>query len=143
MGSERYAFSQPMAFAIAEANSTRKDPAGQAPEKGDPLDPAAVAEVSPCICRNPGGLPNVYEGQRALRQALMPYLILSDIHGNREALEAVLDHAQVRYDEILCLDHPRGLDELPLSRFLFVYRPKDCCPAYHGDACYRRRNFPK
>ena len=33
----------------------------------------------------------------------MPYLIVSDIHGNREALEAVLDHAQGRYDEILCL----------------------------------------
>src|SRR5580765_3367523 len=33
----------------------------------------------------------------------MPYLILSDIHGNREALEAVLDHAQGRYDQILCL----------------------------------------
>ena len=25
----------------------------------------------------------------------MHYLILSDIHGNREALEAVLDHAQM------------------------------------------------
>jgi predicted phosphodiesterase len=33
----------------------------------------------------------------------MPFLILSDIHGNREALEAVLDHAQNRYDRILCL----------------------------------------
>ena len=33
----------------------------------------------------------------------MPYLILSDIHGNREALEAVLAHAQGRYDQILCL----------------------------------------
>src|SRR6266851_6134677 len=33
----------------------------------------------------------------------MPYLILSDVHGNREALEAVLDHAQGRYDQILCL----------------------------------------
>jgi predicted phosphodiesterase len=33
----------------------------------------------------------------------MPYLILSDIHGNREALEAVLDHAQGLYDQILCL----------------------------------------
>jgi hypothetical protein len=65
-----------------------KRPGRTPPEKGDPLDPAAV-----CICRNPGGLPNVYEGQRELRQALMPYLILSDIHGNREALEAVLDHA--------------------------------------------------
>jgi len=31
------------------------------------------------------------------------YLILSDIHGNREALEAVLDHAQGQYDQILCL----------------------------------------
>ncbi|HTB15469.1 MAG TPA: metallophosphoesterase family protein [Bryobacteraceae bacterium] len=33
----------------------------------------------------------------------MPYLILSDIHGNREALEAVLANAQGRYDRILCL----------------------------------------
>lgn len=33
----------------------------------------------------------------------MPYLILSDIHGNREALEAVLAHAQGHYDQILCL----------------------------------------
>ena len=32
----------------------------------------------------------------------MRYLILSDIHGNREALEAVLAHAQ-GYDQILCL----------------------------------------
>ena len=33
----------------------------------------------------------------------MPYLILSDMHGNREALEAVVAHAQGRYDEVLCL----------------------------------------
>ena len=33
----------------------------------------------------------------------MTFLILSDIHGNREALEAVLAHAQGRYDQILCL----------------------------------------
>ena len=33
----------------------------------------------------------------------MPYLILSDIHGDREALEAVLDHARGRYDKIVCL----------------------------------------
>jgi predicted phosphodiesterase len=33
----------------------------------------------------------------------MRYLILSDIHGNREALEAVLNHAQGGYDQILCL----------------------------------------
>jgi predicted phosphodiesterase len=33
----------------------------------------------------------------------MSFLILSDIHGNREALEAVLEHAQGRYDRILCL----------------------------------------
>src|SRR5207253_817892 len=39
--------------------------------------------------------------------------------------------------------YPRGLGELPLNRFLFVYRPKDCCPAYHGHACYRYCNFPK
>jgi predicted phosphodiesterase len=33
----------------------------------------------------------------------MTFLILSDIHGNREALEAVLADAQGRYDQILCL----------------------------------------
>lgn len=33
----------------------------------------------------------------------MPYLILSDIHGNYEALEAVLEQARGRYDSILCL----------------------------------------
>ena len=32
-----------------------------------------------------------------------PYLILSDIHGNYEALEAVLEDARGRYDRILCL----------------------------------------
>jgi hypothetical protein len=31
----------------------------------------------------------------------MPYLILSDIHANREALEAVIRHAQGHYDQIL------------------------------------------
>jgi len=33
----------------------------------------------------------------------MPYLILSDIHGNLEALSAVLDDARGLYDRILCL----------------------------------------
>lgn len=33
----------------------------------------------------------------------MRYLILADIHGNQEALEAVLAHAQGGYDQILCL----------------------------------------
>jgi diadenosine tetraphosphatase ApaH/serine/threonine PP2A family protein phosphatase len=33
----------------------------------------------------------------------MPYLILSDIHANVEALEAVLGDAQGRYERILCL----------------------------------------
>jgi predicted phosphodiesterase len=31
------------------------------------------------------------------------YLIVSDIHGNHEALEAVLEHARGRYGKILCL----------------------------------------
>ena len=34
---------------------------------------------------------------------MAPYLILSDIHGNYEALEAVLEDARGRYDRILCL----------------------------------------
>ena len=33
----------------------------------------------------------------------MRYLILSDIHGNLEALEAVIEHAAGQYDEIACL----------------------------------------
>ena len=33
----------------------------------------------------------------------MPYLILSDLHANREALEAVMEDAAGRYDQILCL----------------------------------------
>lgn len=32
----------------------------------------------------------------------MRYLILSDIHGNREALQAVLERAEGAYDEIVC-----------------------------------------
>ena len=32
----------------------------------------------------------------------MRYLILSDIHSNWEALQAVLEHARGRYDQILC-----------------------------------------
>lgn len=32
----------------------------------------------------------------------MRYLLISDIHGNREALEAVLDHARGHYDQIVC-----------------------------------------
>lgn len=32
----------------------------------------------------------------------MRYLILSDIHANQEALEAVLEYARNRYDQILC-----------------------------------------
>lgn len=34
---------------------------------------------------------------------MAPYLILSDIHGNYEALEAVLEDARGCYDRILCL----------------------------------------
>jgi predicted phosphodiesterase len=34
---------------------------------------------------------------------MAPYLILSDIHGNYEALEAVLEDARGRYGKILCL----------------------------------------
>ena len=32
----------------------------------------------------------------------MRFLILSDIHANWEALEAVLQHADGQYDQILC-----------------------------------------
>ena len=33
----------------------------------------------------------------------MPFLIISDIHANLEALQAVLEDARGRYDRILCL----------------------------------------
>jgi len=45
----------------------------------------------------------------------MPYLILSDIHANREALEAVLEDAQGRYDSILCLGDLVGYGADPNS----------------------------
>ncbi len=38
----------------------------------------------------------------------MPYLIVSDIHANLEALEAVLADAHGRYDRILCLGDLAG-----------------------------------
>jgi predicted phosphodiesterase len=41
--------------------------------------------------------------RRSCDGKILTYLILSDIHGNREALEAVLNHASGRYDQIVCL----------------------------------------
>lgn len=38
----------------------------------------------------------------------MPFLIVSDIHGNREALEAVLADARGNYDRIVCLGDLAG-----------------------------------
>jgi predicted phosphodiesterase len=38
----------------------------------------------------------------------MPFLIVSDVHGNREALEAVLADAQGRHDRIVCLGDLAG-----------------------------------
>ncbi len=38
----------------------------------------------------------------------MPFLIVSDIHGNREALEAVLADARDRYDRVVCLGDLAG-----------------------------------
>ena len=38
----------------------------------------------------------------------MPFLIVSDIHGNREALEAVLADARGHYDRIVCLGDLAG-----------------------------------
>ncbi len=38
----------------------------------------------------------------------MPFLIVSDIHGNREALEAVLASARGQYDRIVCLGDLAG-----------------------------------
>lgn len=43
----------------------------------------------------------------------MPYLILSDIHANLEALHAVLDDARGRYERILCLGDLVGYNPDP------------------------------
>lgn len=45
----------------------------------------------------------------------MRYLILSDIHGNRQALESVLDDAIGRYDRVLCLGDVVGYGADPNS----------------------------
>ena len=38
----------------------------------------------------------------------MRYLILSDIHGNYEALEAVLEASEGQYDKVVCLGDVEG-----------------------------------
>jgi predicted phosphodiesterase len=50
----------------------------------------------------------------------VPYLILSDIHGNLEALDAVLADAEGRYDCILCLGDivGYGADPNPLTEWI-------------------------
>lgn len=50
----------------------------------------------------------------------MPYLILSDIHGNLEALDAVLTDAEGRYDCILCLGDVvgYGADPNPITEWV-------------------------
>ena len=50
----------------------------------------------------------------------MPYLILSDIHGNLEALDAVLADAEGRYDCILCLGDVvgYGADPNPITEWV-------------------------
>jgi predicted phosphodiesterase len=53
--------------------------------------------------RDPRNLRIRQQGHRNLPGKILSYLILSDIHGNREALEAILDHARNRYDQILCM----------------------------------------
>jgi predicted phosphodiesterase len=39
---------------------------------------------------------------------VVAHLILADMHGNREALEAVLAYASGRYDQIVCLGYLLG-----------------------------------
>lgn len=50
----------------------------------------------------------------------MPYLILSDIHGNHEALGAVLEDARGRYNRILCLGDlvGYGADPNPVTEWV-------------------------
>lgn len=67
----------------------------------------------------------------------MPDLILSDIHGNLEALEAVLAAARGRYERILCLGDlvgygadPNAIVEWARSHAAAIVRgnhDKDCC----------------
>lgn len=67
----------------------------------------------------------------------MPHLILSDIHGNLEALHAVLEDAAGRYDRILCLGDvvgygadPNAVAEWARSSADVTVRgnhDKDCC----------------
>ena len=51
----------------------------------------------------PAGSPAGSESLTLVPYMMAPYLIVSDIHGNYEALEAVLEDARGRYDRILCL----------------------------------------
>jgi len=50
----------------------------------------------------------------------VPYLIVSDIHANYEALEAVLENARGRYDKILCLGDlvGYGADPNPVAEWV-------------------------
>ncbi len=65
------------------------------PQQGPPELKIATGILAACRIR-------VHERRGCARNTLS-YLILSDIHGNREALEGVLDHARGQYDEIVCL----------------------------------------
>jgi predicted phosphodiesterase len=48
------------------------------------------------------GTIRAFYGLLSLADAIVRYLILSDIHANWEALKAVSEHARGRYDQILC-----------------------------------------
>jgi len=51
---------------------------------------------------------------------MVPYLIVSDIHGNYEALQAVLEDARGRYERILCLGDlvGYGADPNPVTEWV-------------------------
>src|SRR5579864_3032592 len=69
-----------------------------------------MAEIDLCVTRNrdhrAAGPSGRSTGGRAA--APVPFLIVSDIHANREALEAVLAHAHGDYDRIVCLGDLAG-----------------------------------
>jgi len=58
----------------------------------------------------------------------MPHLILSDLHGNLEALEAVLADAEGLYDRILCLGDLVGYGADPNAIVEWTRKNARDCP---------------
>ena len=56
----------------------------------------------------------------------MRYLILSDIHANREALEAVAARIEGRYDQLLCLGDVVGYGPDPIFAIDWLRAQPNC-----------------